>query len=118
MKYLKIFENNKFIIWRNTIDSYNFLIEELLPIVFWKYKKLADDEYYEPKWGAIPDQDSENNIEDLDIIYCVILKDGSIEFKLVDYNREGDICNIYYINLNEDEIEEYKINKETNRYNL
>lgn len=118
MKYLKIFEDNKFIIWRNSIDSYNLLIKELLPIVFWKYKKLADDENYEPEWGTIPDQDRINGIEDLDIIGCENLRDGSIEFRLTDYGNEGDILNSYYINLKDKEIEEYKISKETNKFNL
>lgn len=116
MKHIKLFENIAYNSMLKTIKDYGDIILEMKPYVVYKYNQLAKDPNYYPDWGATPTNEyTEDNVT---IINIEVLRNNNLDFTLVDYDEEGVISQQYYVELNENEIEEIKIKMEGDKYNL
>ena len=118
MKHIKLFENNNYSIqsMRSTINEYDKFMEYIKPFVMEKYEELAQDDDYWPESGDQPDSDDEPLL-----ISANNLGNG-FSFHLQGSDNNGDVSANYYVEFEDDELEQWikesEIRHTNKKYNL
>ena len=118
MKHIKLFENNNYSIqsMKNIINEYDNFKDYIKPFVMEKYEELAEDEDYEPDQGDTPTSD-----DDPLLISAYSFGIG-IGFHLQGSNNDGEVSANYYIDFEDDELEQWikesEIGHTNKKYNV
>ena len=114
MKHIKLFENNTLSSVRKLIIDYSNLLTEIKPLVIEKYKQLASDPEYQPSYGDQPDI---TDIKDL-VLIRIGYWDKGVQFVLNTYDNDGIVVKYYYIDVENNDLDDMLSQLNSNKYNL
>ena len=114
MKFLKKFENINYKKPHSLLNEYNDFIAYIKPAVYSKYLELANDPDYKPESGdkpvaGVPEYD-------IYIIGAYTCSNG-VEFSVQRYLKYEEI-EMYDVFVSDEDIENFYISKEGDKYNL
>jgi hypothetical protein len=116
MNHLKLFENNYTATSvRNMVVEYVKFIQLIEPYIIEIYKKLVNDENYDPSYGDAP-------YDGIDYVFLSLSHIGyttdMLQFVLQLYNDNGEIVSSFYIDVTNDELEKILIEIDSKKYNI
>ena len=101
---------------KNILDIYNQFLTDIKPAVIKEYIKLANDKHYYPDQGEKPYQ-MKNPNQELNITECYSNNVGFL-FILTEYNNDGESVAHYYIQFENEEMEEALLELTAKKYNV
>lgn len=115
MRYLRLFENMSAQSIREMAKKYEAFLDDIKPYVVRKYNELANDENYEQDFGDKPFL--LNPHEEL-FLSKIGFDNKMFQFVLYLFDDEHTICNQFYIDITDNELNDILMELNANKYNL
>lgn len=116
MKIKRLNENYSIQSVRNIISDFQKFTEDIKPGLIEIYNELANDKKYYPEQGDRPYK-MKDPMNELSVGECYA-GINTFLFILHEYNNNGEMTSQFYIDLDEEEMEELLLNITAKKYNL